>query len=57
MDINISNLRTIWDIGDCDMITHRVDLVENIPLKQKHRIPPSMIEEVRNHIEMFVCLI
>ena len=35
------------------MIRHRVDIDDDIPFKQKHRMPPSMIEEVRNHTEMF----
>lgn len=40
------------DIGDCDMIKHRIDLLDDTPFKQKHRrIPPSMIDEVRKHIE------
>ena len=40
------------DIGDCDMIRHRIDLVDDTPCKQKHRcIPPAMIDEVRKHIE------
>ena len=40
------------DIGDCDMIRHRIDLIESTPFKQKHRrIPPAMIDDVRKHIE------
>ena len=40
------------DIGDCDKIKHRIDLIDNTPFKQKHgRIPPAMIDEVRKHIE------
>ena len=40
------------DIGDCDMIRHRIDLVDDTPFKQKHRhIPPAMIDEVRKHLE------
>ena len=40
------------DIGDCDMIKHRIDLIDDTPFKQRHRrIPPSMIDEVRQHIE------
>ena len=40
------------DIGDCDMIKHRIDLVDDTPFKQRHRrIPPSMIDEVRRHVE------
>ena len=40
------------DIGDCDMIRHRIDLVDDPPFKQKHRrIPPAMIDEVKKHLE------
>ena len=40
------------DIGDCNMIRHRIDLIDPTPFKQKHRrIPPAMIDEVRKHIE------
>lgn len=40
------------NIGDCDMIKHRIDLIDDTPFKQRHRrIPPSMIDEVRRHIE------
>ena len=34
------------------MIRHRVDIDDDIPFKQKQRTPPSVIEDVRNHIEM-----
>ena len=48
-------LKDDCDIGDCDMTRHRIDLVDDILFKQRHRrIPPSMIEEVRNHIEMLL---
>ena len=40
------------DIGDCNMIRHRIDLIDLTPFKQKHRrIPPAMIDEVRKHVE------
>lgn len=40
------------DIGDCDRIKHRIDLSDDTPFKQRHRrIPPSMVDEVRKHIE------
>ena len=40
------------DIGDCDMIRHRIDLLDDTPFKQKHRrIPPAMIDEFRKHLE------
>ena len=43
------------DIGICNKIKHRIDLMTDIPFKQRHRrIPPSMIEEVRQHIEQLL---
>ena len=45
------------DIGHCDMIKHRIDLMEGkeTPFKEKHRrIPPMMIDEVRNHLEQLL---
>lgn len=43
------------DIGTCDKIKHRIDLVDDVPFKQKHRrIPPAMVEEVRQHLEQLL---
>ena len=43
------------DIGNCDKIKHRIDLTDEVPFKQPHRrIPPSMIEEVRQHLEQLL---
>ena len=40
------------DIGLCNKIKHRIDLTTDVPFKQRHRrIPPNMIEEVKQHIE------
>ena len=40
------------DIGLCNKIKHRIDMIDPTPFKQKHRrIPPHMIEEVRTHLE------
>lgn len=40
------------DIGNCDKVEHVTELENEIPFKRKHRrIPPSMIEEVRKHLE------
>lgn len=40
------------DIGHCDKIKHRIDLIDPVPFKQRHRrIPPSMIDEVRQHFK------
>ena len=41
-----------FDIGNCSEFKHRIDLIDERPFKQRHRrIPPPMIEEVRQHIE------
>lgn len=43
------------DIGECNLVKHRIDLLNDVPFKQKHRrIPPSMIKEVRQHIEQLL---
>ena len=45
------------DIGHCDSIKHRIDLLpdKDTPFKQKHRrIPPMMVEEVRQHLEQLL---
>lgn len=43
------------DIGTCDRVKHRIELVDEIPFKQKHRrIPPAMINEVRDHLEQLL---
>lgn len=39
-------------IGKCDLFKHRIDLTNDVPFKQRHRrISPSMIIEVREHLE------
>ena len=45
------------DIGQCDLIKHRIDLLSGfeVPFKQKHRrMPPNMIEEVRQHLDQLL---
>ena len=43
------------DIGQCDKIKHRIDLINEKPFKQRHRrIPPNMIDEVRQHLEQLL---
>ena len=40
------------DIGQCNSVKHRVDLLDNIRFKSRHRrIPPVTIEEVRQHLD------
>jgi len=43
------------DIGHCDKIKHRIDLTDDVPFKVPYRrIPPSMIDEVRKHLEQLL---
>ena len=43
------------DIGNCTSIKHRIDLHDERPFKQRQRrIPPGMINEVRQHIEQLL---
>jgi hypothetical protein len=40
------------DIGNCNMMKHRKDLIDEPPFKQRHRrIPPMIIDEIRRHLE------
>lgn len=43
------------DIGNCDKVKPRIDLLDDTPFKQRHRrIPPMMIDEIRNHLEQLL---
>ena len=43
------------DIGYTSLVKHRIDLTDETPFKQRHRrIPPSMLEEVRNHLQQLL---
>lgn len=43
------------NLGNCNLVKHRIDLHTNTPFKQRHRlIPPNMIEKVRHHIEQLL---
>ena len=43
------------DIGKCYMIKHRKDSTNEVPFKQPYRrIQPSMIEEVKQHLEQLL---
>jgi transposase InsO family protein/dUTPase len=40
------------DLGKTSVLKHRIDLHDSIPIKEKaRRIPPNMIEELRDHIQ------
>ena len=43
------------DVGRSTTVKHRIDLSNETPIRQRHRrIPPSMYEEVREHLEMLL---
>lgn len=40
------------DIGTTDKVKHRIELLDEIPFKQKYRrVPQALVEEVRTHIK------
>ena len=40
------------DVGHSTSVKHRIDLYDETPFKQRHRrIPPAMLDEVRDHIQ------
>ena len=40
------------DLGRTSLLKHRIDLHDNVPIKEKaRRIPPHMIDELRDHIQ------
>ena len=43
------------DIGLTSSVKHRIELTNTVPFKQRHRrIPPSMIDELRNHLQLLM---
>ncbi|XP_060077578.1 uncharacterized protein LOC132557106 [Ylistrum balloti] len=43
------------DIGHSTMVQHRIRLEDETPFKQRHRrIPPSMLEEVKGHLQQLL---
>lgn len=43
------------DMGHTDMVEHRIELDDQRPFKQKYRrIPPSMFDEVRSHLQILL---
>lgn len=46
-----------FDLGHTDLVQHRIELVEDTPVKQRYRrIPPMLYGEVRQHLdEMLKC--
>ena len=43
------------DVGSTDAVKHRIELDNTTPFKQRHRrIPPSMYQEVKEHIQELI---
>ena len=43
------------DLGRANLVTHRIELSDTSPFKQRHRrIPPSMYQEVKNHLQQML---
>ena len=43
--------KSITDLGNCDLVKHRIKLQDNEPFKEPHRrIPPALFQEVREHL-------
>ena len=43
------------DIGHTTSVKHKIELPNDIPFKQRYRrIPPSMFDEVRNHLQQLL---
>ena len=43
------------DLGKTDVLRHRIDLIDDTPVKEKaRRVPPTMIEELRQHINQLL---
>lgn len=43
------------DIGHSRLVKHRIEVTDGIPFRQRHRrIPPSMIDEVRSHLQQLL---
>ena len=55
MDFESIFSKHMEDIGFSARVRHRVDLNDEQPFKQRHRmIPPSMLDEVRSHIQQLL---
>jgi len=47
--------RNDHDIGHTDLVTHRIELENEVPFKQRfRRIPPAMFQEVRDHLQQLL---
>ena len=45
----------ITDLGNCDLIKHKINLTDETPFKEPHRkIPPAIFQEVRDHLKEMI---
>ena len=45
------------DVGHTNLVTHRIDLVDETPIKQRSRfIPPRLYDELRDHLQQLLDL-
>ena len=41
----------ITDLGNCDLVKHKINLSDNVPFKEPYRrIPPALFQESREHL-------
>jgi transposase InsO family protein len=53
---NVFSLHDL-DLGCTDQVKHKIKLTSDIPFRDRHRhIPPSQIQEVRNHLQEMLSL-
>ena len=45
----------ITDLGNCDLVKHKINLTDETPFKEPHRkIPPAIFQEVRDHLKEMI---
>ena len=41
----------ITDLGNCDLVKHKINLSDNVPFKEPYRrVPPALFQEIREHL-------
>jgi len=44
-----------WDLGHCDKYVHHIKLTDETPFRDRYRrIPPALVDEVREHIQQML---
>ena len=45
----------ITNLGNCDLVKHKINLTDEKPFKEPHRkIPPAIFQEVREHLKEMI---